>query len=358
MTRIFLCRKTVLAAGLAMLVGVGLSPTAEAKTIVLRYAAQGAAKGIRATALKWWAAEIGKRTQGGVKIKFFWSGALLKAGDAMEGIGAGTADCGGAWGIYHPAKTPLWTVGDPPFSHDDPYVGLRAMQEMFKTYQPLIRELAKYNVKILAPFVSGMTQLGTSRKPVYVPADTNGMKIRFAGGQWARFWKSCGAVPVKLTQGEVYEGMMRGTVDGTQSYFFILEAYKHWDVLKFYTVINAGEICSYGLAINLDRWRKLPAKVRRIIQQVSDEFVVKYARGLVESRKRIIPLGKKKGMKFLFLTKDQKKQWLKKAQPFLDAWVKFMDKKGLPGQKTQATFLKLAAKYEAEVAKKGYPWGR
>jgi TRAP-type C4-dicarboxylate transport system substrate-binding protein len=358
MTRKLFSRKAILAALLALTVGVALCSTAPAKTIVLRYAAGGGSRGIRAMALKWWASEINKRTNGQVKIKFFWSRALLKPGDAMEGIGAGTADCGGAWGIYHPAKTPLWTVADPPFSHDDPYVGLKAMQEMFKTYQPLIRELAKYNVKILAPFVSGMTQLGTSRKPVHVPADTNGMKIRFAGGQWARFWKSCGAVPVKLTQGEVYEGMMRGTVDGTQSYFFILEAYKHWDVLKYYTVINAGEICSYGLAINLDRWKKLPAKVRKIIQRVSDQFVLKYAQGLVQSRKRIIPIGKKKGMKFLFLTKKQKKQWLKKAQPFLDAWVKFMDKKGLPGKKTQAVFLKLVAKYKAQVAKKGYPWGK
>ena len=75
------------------------------KAITLRYAAQGAAKGIRAEAVKWWAAEIEKRTKGQVKFRFFWSGALLKAGDAMEGIGAGTADCGGAWGIYPKHRT-------------------------------------------------------------------------------------------------------------------------------------------------------------------------------------------------------------------------------------------------------------
>ena len=176
--------KLVLAVFLAvamMVTVVGVS-MAEAKTTVLRYAAQGGSKGIRATALKWWAAEIEKRTKGQVKIRFFWSGALLKPGDAMEGVGMRTADLGGGWGIDHPAKTPLWTVADPPFSHDNPYVGLKAMQAMHKTYQPLIKELAKYNVKCLAPFASGMTQLGTTKKPVYVPADTKGMKIRFAGG--------------------------------------------------------------------------------------------------------------------------------------------------------------------------------
>ncbi len=329
---------------------------AAAEPLVLRYAAQGAAKGIRAEAVKWWASEIEKRTKGQVKFRFFWSGALLKPGDAMEGIGAGTADCGGAWGIYHPAKTPLWTVADPPFSHDDAYVGLKAMQEMFNTYTPLINEVKRYNIKILVPFVTGMTQLGTTKKEVRVPPDVKGMKIRFAGGQWAKFWKSCDAVPIKLTQGEVYEALMRGTADATQSYFFILEAYKHWDVIKYYSVINAGELCSYGLAINLDRWNALPPEIQKIFMEVGNEFVEKYAEGLIGAREKIIPVAEKKGMKFVFLTEAERAKWLEKAKPFMEAWVKSMDEKGLPGKETQDTFLKLVTKYKEEVAAKGYPW--
>lgn len=336
----------------------GSSFAADEKPLVLRYAAQGASKGIRATAVQWWASEIEKRSKGKVKIKFFWSGALLKPGDAMEGIGSGTADLGGAWGIYHPAKTPLWTVADPPFSHDDPYVGLRVMQELFNTYEPMIKELAKYNVKLLAPFVTGMTQLGTTKKEVVLPSDTKGMKIRFAGGQWAKFWKSCGAVPIKLTQGEVYEGLMRGTADATQSYFFILEAYKHWDVLKYYSVINAGEICSYGLVINMDRWKALSPELKKVFKEVSDEFVVMYVKGLLECRKRIIPEAEKKGVKFVRLSGEQRKKWLDKADPLMKKWVETMEKKGVPAKKTQKEFLRLVAKYKKEVDKKGYPWGK
>jgi TRAP-type C4-dicarboxylate transport system substrate-binding protein len=326
------------------------------KTLTLRYAAQGAAKGIRAEAVKWWASEIEKRTNGQVKFRFFWSGALLKAGDAMEGIGAGTADCGGAWGIYHPSKTPLWTVGDPPFSHDNAYVGLKTMQEMFKTYQPLIKEVAQYNVKILAPFVTGMTQLGTTKKPVHVPSDVNGMKIRFAGGEWAKFWQSCDAVPIQLTQGEVYEALMRGTADATQSYFFILDAYKHWDVIKYYSVIDAGEICSYGLAINLDQWKGFSPEIQKIFEQVSNEFVDKYAQGLIGARKSIIPVAEKKGMTFILLNADERAKWLEKAKPFMEGWVKSMEEKGHPGKETQETFLRLVDKYKKQVETQGYPW--
>jgi len=356
MRRRDLVKGIIIASLFTFVISAGFTNAQAKKPITMRYAAQGAAKGIRAEAVKWWASEIEKRTNGQVKFRFFWSGALLKPGDAMEGIGAGTADCGGAWGIYHPAKTPLWTVADPPFSHDNAYVGLKAMQEMFKTYQPLIKEVEQYNAKILVPFVTGMTQLGTTKKPVRVPADVNGMKIRFAGGQWAKFWKACDAVPIKLTQGEVYEALMRGTADATQSYFFILEAYKHWDVIKYYSVINAGELCSYGLAINLDRWNALSPEIQKIFEEVGNGFVEKYAEGLIGARKKVIPLAEKKGMKFISLSEAERAKWLEKAKPFMEAWVKSMDKKGLPGKETQDTFLKLVDKYNKQVETQGYPW--
>ena len=340
-----------------MLVGVvGASPALAAKK--LRYAGHGAAKGVRAEAVKWWASEIEKRSKGEIKFQFFWSGALLKPGDAMEGIGLGTANCGGGWGIYHPAKTPLWTVADPPFSHADPYVGLKTMQELFKTYQPLIDELKKFNVKMLAPFVSGMTQLGTRKgvDPILNPKDAEGLKIRFAGGQWAKLWQAVNAVPVKLTQGEVYEALMRGTTDATQSYFFILEAYKHWDVIKDYSVLNAGELCSYGLIINLDDWNALSPELQKIFTEVSDEFVVKYAQGLIENRKHIQKIAEEKGVVFHHPTPEQQAAWMAVAQPLMDNWVKDMEEKGMPGRETQEMFLKIRDKYTQEIAEKGYPW--
>lgn len=349
----------------AMLIGIIFSlvcltgaEAGETTPKLLTYTAHGSPKGVRAEAVQWWASEIEKRSNNQVKFKFFWSGSLLKPGDAMEGIGMGTANCGGGWGIYHPAKTPLWTVADPPFSHSDPYVGLRVMQEMYTSFDPMIKELERYNVKLLAPFVTGMTQLGTGKKskPVLVPDDTKGMKIRYAGGMWSKFWQTCDAVPVNLTQGEVYEGLMRGTVDGTQSYFFILDAYKHWDVINYYSVIDAGELCSYGLIINLDDWKAMSPELQEIFQQVSDEFVVKYAKGLIENRERIKKIAEEKGVKFYYPTVGEKKLWQEKAAPFMEEWVSTFEEKGLPARQTQNEFLRLKDKYEKELAANGYPW--
>jgi TRAP-type C4-dicarboxylate transport system substrate-binding protein len=352
-------KKVIVIASLVFFViGMGAAYASKAKPKVLRYAAMASPKGTRSASVKWWASEIEKRTQGAVKVKFFWSKALLKPKAALEGIGMGTANVGAGWGIYHPGKTPLWTVGDVPFSHNNAYVGLQTYREMFKTYQPLINELKKYNVKLLAPFVTDLTQIGTIKKarPIIVPDDAKGMKIRFAGGMWAKFWKECGAVPVKMTYGEVYEGLMRGTIDGAQCYVWTQEAYKLEDVIKNFTYINAGEISSYGIVINLDDWNDFSPKIREIITEVSDGFVEHYAKGLRTNNDRIVKESIAKGVKFYELNDQQKALWEKKAAPFMQRWVDEKEAKGLPGKETQELFLKLVDKYQKQLDANGYPW--
>ncbi|MBW2102481.1 MAG: C4-dicarboxylate TRAP transporter substrate-binding protein [Deltaproteobacteria bacterium] len=348
----------VVIVSLFVFLGGGAAYASGKKPLLLRYAAMSSPKGVRSAAVKWWASEIEKRSRGAVKFKFFWSKALLKPKAALEGIGMGTADVGAGWGVYHPGKTPLWTVGDVPFSHSDPYVGLQVFRELFKTYEPMIKELEKYNVKLLAPFVTGLSQIGTRKevKPIIVPDDAKGMKIRFAGGMWAKFWKACGAVPVKMTYGEVYEGLMRGTIDGSQCYVFTQEAYKLEDVIKNFTFINAGEISSYGIVINLDLWKSLSPNLKKIFQDVSDEFVEYYARTLQQSNKRIIESSKKKGVKYYTLNNRQRDLWMKKAKPFMRKWAEEKDAKGLPGKKTQEVFIRLRDKYQKQIDEKGYPW--
>jgi len=343
---------------MVLFVCTGLAVAQESKKITLRYTSQSSPKGVRSEAVQWWASEVEKRSKGAVEVKFFWSGSLLKAPETMEGVGKGTANIGEAYGVYHPAKTPLWNVGDMPFSHDDPYVGLKVMQEMFESYDPMGKELDKYNVKFLMPFVTGMTQLGTTKKPVLVPVDVKGLKIRFAGGEWAKFWEACGAVPLTVTQGEVYEALMRGTADGTQSYVFILEAYKHWDVLKHYTLIDAGELCSYGLVINLDLWKSFSPELKAVFTKVSEEFVEKYARDLIAGDQTILKEAEAKGVKVHRLNDAQKAQWKEKAAPLMEEWVKDRESKGLPGKETMGLFIRLRDKYQQEVVQKGYPWGK
>jgi len=159
-----------------------------------------------------------------------------------------------------------------------------------------------------------------------------------------------------MAYSDVYEALMRGTVDGAQCYVWTQEAYKLEDVVKNFTLINAGEIASYGVVINLDDWNSFSPELQKIFIDVSDEFVEHYAQGLQDNNKRIADLSRKKGVKFYTLTDQQTALWKKAAKPFMQKWVEETAAKGLPAKQTQDLFLKLAAKYRAQIEKNGYPW--
>ena len=116
----------VLAAGLLTL---GLSaPVQAAQT--LTYSDNSPNRGTRAEVTNWFAEELGKRTNGELKIEFHWGGALLKAKAAAKGIGAGAADMGTIIGVYNPKLHPAYLLTDLPTEYSDHWVGTRAVYEM------------------------------------------------------------------------------------------------------------------------------------------------------------------------------------------------------------------------------------
>lgn len=337
---------------------MGLVYAKDNKPVTLRFSAHSTPKGTRQVEMIAWANEIEKRTKGMVKFKFFWSDSLLKPTDAVEGIGRGTADLGLAWSVYNPAKTPLWTVSDVPFLYSDAYAGLKAVGELYKTYDPMVKELEAWNLKILTPFSAGMTQLGAAKKAIRVPDDAKGMKIRYAGGQWAKLWSRCGAIPIKLSYGEIVEALMRGTVDAAQVYIWSLQPYHLWDVVKHLTVMDAGANAAYGTVINLDVWKAFSPEIKKVFLEANDAFADRYGRALIESRNKIVKLSEEKGVTFHKLSTEQLQMWKKLAQPAKEAWVKDKESKGLPGKETQDRFLAITNRLEKEIAEKGYPWER
>ena len=82
-----------------------------AKNYTLRFTDIGPPRGPRAKSLMWWAGELEKRSNGQIKIKFFWSQSLVKGKATLKAVGSGLADMGTVMGLYTPADLPIWRRG-------------------------------------------------------------------------------------------------------------------------------------------------------------------------------------------------------------------------------------------------------
>ena len=188
--------------------------SAFARSYTLKFSEIGPPRGPRAEALKWWAEEVEKRSNGALKVKFFWGQTLVKSKATLKAVGSGLAEMGTINGVYTPANLPVWNLANAPFTIRDPWVGMRVWHEMRQQVPALVMEAERNDVKILFNYATGPMHLLSVKKPIKTLEDLQGMKLRATGGA-VQLLSSLGATPVKMGFGEIYAALDRGTIDGS-----------------------------------------------------------------------------------------------------------------------------------------------
>lgn len=357
------------AAGMIVAILVGLlflgerayAQSNDEKIFLWRFADNSVPRGPRAEAQKWWAAELEKRSNGRIKVEFFWNNSLVEGKDIIKAVGSGFAETGTVIGAYNPAAMPIWDISNMPFLFKDEWVAMKTLMEARQVIPELQDEARRVNVKILAQNTTSPAQILSRGAPILSTADLQGIKLRTLS-YFTNLFGSLGAAPVTIGFGSVYLALDRGTVDASIVYTATTKAFKFYEVADQFTEANLGLLLGFGIGINLDIFNSLPPDLRQILLEVSDEYMSVLARLLKED----VVLAKSEmeqgidGRKVIFheLPPSVRAQWKKAAEPVLENWKDAMKERGFDGEKILETIKLIQAKYTKEVEEKGYPWTR
>ncbi len=325
------------------------------------FAETAASRGPRSKALKWWAQELQRRSQGRISVEIFWGGSLVRGPEVLRATGAGMADAGTIVGLFNPADLPIWMVSNTPFMFTDTWVGMRTMMAALNQIPEMVEEIERNNIKILANNSTGPVQLLSAKKPIVKAEDIRGMKINTAGG-WTTLLKSLGAVPVTVDGTESYPALERGTVDATLHYIPLVKTYKLYEVARYLAEVNMGQTLGYGICINRDLFESMPGDLQEIMVQTSQDYMDVYARFSIEEMKsaRTDLVAGIDGYKMEInqLAPEEHSKFVEAAQPIIEGWLADMAERGLDGQRILADIKALQAHYQQELKDKGYPWER
>ena len=171
-----------------------------------------------------------------------------------------------------------------------------------------------------------------------------------------------GAVPVSIGFGELYQALDRGTIDATINYTPFVKSYKHYEVADYVLELSMGQLLGYGAGINLKLWNSMSEDLRKIISEVSDQYMDVYAEKYIKDERQaktdLIAGIEGKKVEFINFSDDELDKMKNKAGTFTVEWKEAMSKKGFDADGFVAKFEAIRAKYEKEVATKGYPWER
>lgn len=270
--------------------------------------------------------EIEKRTNGRVKISYFPGGVLVPAPQSYEAAVRGVVDISWCVPTMTTGRFPLSEVMELPLGYKSGVQATALANAFYKKFKPKEYD----DTKVLYLFGAGVGSFMTT-KPVTSLEGLKGLRMR-AGGSQAKIASALDTTPVSVPIPDIYEALQRGVADGTLFYPEGLKGFKLGDHIK--GLIEIPTISWTGLGVivmNKKKWNSLPPDIQKIIDQVSEEEMVKLGRVWDEMAQDGIEYASAKGMKIYKLSPEDTKIAEKKVKPLLDEFVKNMKAKGLPG---------------------------
>jgi TRAP-type C4-dicarboxylate transport system substrate-binding protein len=286
------------------------------------------------------AKEIEKRTNGRVKITIFPGGTLTKAPVCYDGVVKGISDMGHSVFAYTRGRFPVMEAVDLPFGYPNGKVATRVAYEFYKMMDP--EELK--DVKVLTIHAHGPGILA-AKKDVNSLDDIKGMKIRCTGLS-AKLAENLGAAPVAMPQGDTYEALQKGVVEGTLCPIEVLKGWKQGEVIDHVIETKAlGYTTAMFIVMNKEKYESLPPDIQKVFDEVGEEWVDVHGQiwddADNEGRQFAIDLGRN----IHNLSPEEEKKWVQAIRPIIDEYQANMDEKGLPGKKAVEIIEELLAKY-------------
>ena len=255
-----------------------------------------------------------KATKGRVKVEVYPNSTLYKDKEEMEALQLGAVQ------MLAPSLAKFGPLGVKEFEvFDLPYI-FPSKDVLYRvTEGPVGRDLFKKlepkGIIGLAYWDNGF-KIMSSNKPMRVPADFKGMKMRIQSSKVLDAqMRALGANPQVMAFSEVYQALQNGVVDGTENPPSNLYTQKMHEVQKHVTVSDHGYL-GYAVIVNKKFWDGLPADVRTQLDGAMKD-ATKYANAIAQQENdKAMAAVKASGKTEIYTLNDKEKaEWRKALAP-------------------------------------------
>jgi len=277
--------------------------------------------------------EVNKRSNGRVEISYYSGGTLTPAPQVYGGVVEGISDMGMSVLAYSMGRFPATELVDMPHAYPNGWVATMVANDFYKEFKP--KEFD--DVHVLYFHAHGPGVLFTTEKPVRKLEDLKGLTIR-STGVGAKIIEALGAEGYGGSQGEAYELMSKGTVDGSLTPREVLKGWNQAEVVKYVTsCCDVGYTANMFVVMNKDTWDSLPSDVQKVFTEVSEEWLEKHARVWTYYDKVAIDYFLTfEGRELIELSPQEMARWIEATQPLIEGYLSEKTAIGLPATDYEA----------------------
>ena len=145
----------------------------------------------------------------------------------------------------------------------------RIEREIF--WPKLAPEANRKGLTVLAVWENGVRHITNSKRPIRVPADLQGIKLRVPEGKWrVKMFQAYGANPSPMKFSELFTALQTGVMDGQENPFTQIYSAKLQEVQKYLSLSGHVYTPAY-LTVGTKKWEALPADVRKTLEETARE---------------------------------------------------------------------------------------
>ncbi|PKO40876.1 MAG: C4-dicarboxylate ABC transporter [Betaproteobacteria bacterium HGW-Betaproteobacteria-6] len=245
--------------------GIALSGFAYAQEpIVIKFSHVAAIDTPKGQAAEYFKQQLEKRTNGRVKVEVFANSTLYKDKEELEALQLGSVQMlAPVAGKFGPLGVKEFEAFDLPYIFPDEAALHRVTRGPIGA--SLLKKLEPRGMIGLTYWDAGFRVL-SSNKPMHVPDDAKGQKIRINSSKVNQaIIRSIGAIPQTMAFSEVYQALQTGVVDGADGNLANLYTQKQYEVQKHVT-LTRHTYSGYVVVINKAFWDKLPADIKTAVK--------------------------------------------------------------------------------------------
>jgi len=129
----------------------------------------------------------------------------------------------------------------------------------------------KKGYKILSYFENGFRHITNNTRPVNVPADLEGIKLRTPKGEWrVKMFQLYGANPTPMAFSEVFTALKTGVIDGQENPYAQIWSAKFQEVQKYLSITGHVYTPAYVL-VSAKNFAKLPEDIQSDLMAAAAE---------------------------------------------------------------------------------------
>jgi len=234
-------KKTLLATALASLMAV----PAAAADLTLKFGHVGAPGSLFEATVNHYAACVGDKSGGTIEVQTFGSSQLGKDKELLQKLKLGQVDFALPSSIMS-SVSDVFGIFEMPYIIKDRDHMRRVQDAMMDDFQSAAQANGYYIVGLAE---NGFRHITNNVRPINVPADLEGVKLRTPNGAWrVKMFQQYGANPTPMAFSDVFTALQTGVIDGQENPYAQIASAKFQEVQKYLSITGHVYTPAYILA--------------------------------------------------------------------------------------------------------------